>query len=172
MEGPELIIFTGNVGCGKSTMAAELAKKGYVVVNMDTITKMVRGGDYGAYDPRLRPVYHAIERGGIVSALCIKISVVVDRTNMKASDRARYIKIGKNIAGSVSSYCWGVGQPGALKRRLQDPKGIPEKQWIEVYDYMAGEYEEPGFGEGFDSIRFFDIHGEVINETRETDSAA
>lgn len=167
MKEPELIIFTGNVGCGKSTMAAKLAKQGYVVVNMDTITKMVQGGDYGAYDPKLKPVYHAIERGGIVSALCLKVSVVVDRTNMKVSDRARYVEIGRNIAARVISFCWGAGQTAGLSRRLEDPKGIPEKQWREIFDYMYGSYEEPGLEEGFDSVRFFDINGEIIKEDHE-----
>lgn len=164
MKEPELIIFTGNVGCGKSTMAAKLAKQGYVVVNMDTITKMVQGGDYGAYDPKLKPVYHAIERGGIVSALCLKVSVVVDRTNMKVSDRARYIETGRNIAARVISFCWGAGQTVGLNRRLEDPKGIPEKQWREIFDYMYGSFERPAFGEGFDSIHFIDVDGKEIHK--------
>lgn len=172
MEKPELIIFTGNVGCGKSTMAARLAKKGYVIVNMDAIIKMVQGGDYGAYDPKLKPVYREIERGGIITALCFKIPVVVDRTNMKISDRARYVEMGKNAAARVSSCCWGAGDPIGLKRRLEHPKGILKEKWREIFDYMAGSYEEPRLEEGFSSIHFYNIYGEVIDEFKETNFIA
>ena len=166
MEKPELIIFTGNIGCGKSTMAAKLAKQGYVIINGDAITAMVQGGDYGAYDPNKKPIYHAMERAGIVTALFNRFSVVVDRTNMKASDRARYIEIGISYQATISSYCWGAGDSWALKRRLNDRKGIPEKRWREVYEYMAGEYENPSPGEGFESIHFFDINGEIVDEEK------
>jgi len=164
MKKPELIIFTGNIGCGKSTLATELAKKGYVIINGDLITSMVQGGDYGKYDPEKKPIYHAIERAGIVTALLHRFSVVVDRTNMKASDRARYIKMGVAYNTTVVSYCWGSGHPEWLKRRLNDPKGIPEEKWIEVYEYMAGSFERPSLEEGFGLIRFFDINGMIIDE--------
>jgi len=164
MKKPELIIFTGNIGCGKSTEATELAKQGHVIINGDAITTMVQGGDYGAYDPKKKPIYHAIERAGIEVALRYGFSAVVDRTNMKVSDRARFINIGKRYDVLIRSYCWGPGDPKALDRRLKDPKGITKKQWIEVYEHMDGEYEKPTLMEGFDSITFFDNYGEVIGE--------
>lgn len=167
---PELMILTGNIGCGKSTMATRMAKdEGYVIISGDAITAMVQGGDYGAYDPKKKPVYHAIERAGIMTALFHKFSVVVDRTNMKVSDRARYIFMGKFHHAVITSHCWGSGDREDLKRRLEDPKGIPEKQWRGVFDYMAGSYEEPSLAEGFDSIYFFNIHGGITDE--ETDTA-
>lgn len=171
MDKPELVIFTGNIGCGKSTLATKLAGQGFVIINMDSITAMVQGGDYGAYDPKKKPVYHAIEHAGIVNALFNKFSVVVDRTNMKASDRARYIKMGKTYKALIKSYCWGPGEPEDLKRRLNDPKGIPEKQWEEVFDYMAGSYEKPCREEGFNLIYLLDAKG-VITRDEETDPTA
>ena len=164
MKKPELIIFTGNIGCGKSTEATELARKGYVIVNGDLITAMVQGGDYGKYDPEKKPIYHAIEKAGIMTALFHKFSVVVDRTNMKVSDRARYIFMGQFHDAVITSYCWGAGEPEYLKRRLKDLKGIPEDQWIEVYEYMAGSYEQPTLKEGFDSIYFLSIGGGGVSE--------
>jgi len=159
MKKLELIIFTGNIGCGKSTKASELAGQGYVIINGDLITSMVQGGEYGKYDPEKKPIYHAIEHAGIMTALSNNFSAVVDRTNMKVSDRARYIFMGKFHHALITSYCWGPGQPEDLKRRLEDPKGIPEKQWREVFDYMGGEYEAPTLEEGFGSIYFLSIGG-------------
>ena len=167
MEKPELIIFTGNIGCGKSTLATRLVRQGHVIINGDAITAMVQGGDYGAYDPKKKPVYHAIERAGIVAALCNNFSAVVDRTNMKVSDRARYVEVGKLYGARVGLYCWGAGDPVGLERRLCDSKGIPEKQWRGVFDYMAGSYEKPTLEEGFDSIHFLNIFGEFIGDLDE-----
>ena len=169
MKKPELIIFTGNIGCGKSTLATRLARQRCVIINSDAITSMVQGGDYGAYDPEKKPIYHAIERAGITTALFNNFSVVVDRTNMKVSDRARYIDMGKSHDTLIRSYCWGAGDPVGLERRLEDPKGIPEKQWRGVFDYMAGTYEKPGREEGFDSIHFIDLDGMVIDEKDDFD---
>lgn len=159
MNKPELIIFTGNIGCGKSTLATVLAQRGFVIINGDSITTMVQGGDYSAYDPKKKPVYYAIEGAGIVVALCNMFSVVVDRTNMKVSDRARYIAMGKKHGAIVSSYCWGPGDPADLKRRIIDPKGVPGKQWKDVFKQMAESYEKPSQKEGFDSIYFLNIYG-------------
>lgn len=168
MKKPELIIFTGNIGCGKSTLATELAKQGYVIINGDLITSMVQGGDYGKYDPEKKPVYHAIEKAGIMTALFHKFSVVVDRTNMKASDRARYIFMGKFHNALVRSYCWGPGKPEDLKRRLNDPKGISEETWRKVFGHMAGAYEKPYREEGFSLIYLLDAKG-MITIDEETD---
>lgn len=171
MKKQELIIFTGNVGCGKSTLATRLAEQGYVIINGDLITAMVQGGNYGAYDPNKKPIYHAIERAGIATALCNNFSVVVDRTNMKVSDRARYVEVGRLYGAIVNSYCWGPGKPEDLKRRLNDPKGIPEKQWEEVFDYMGGSYEKPCREEGFNLIYLLDAKG-VITTDEEADPIA
>ena len=163
-KSPELIIFTGNVGCGKSTMAAKMAKNGFVIINGDLITIMVQGGEYGAYDPKKKPVYHAIERAGIETALERGFSVVVDRTNMKVSDRARFVEMGKKYDVAIKSYCWGPGSNIALRRRLDDPKGIPESQWEDVFNRMYASYEKPDRDEGFDSISFLDVDGGLIYE--------
>ena len=72
--------------------------------------------------------------------------------------------MGKFHHASIKSYSWGAGDPEHLKRRLNDPKGIPEEKWIEVYEYMAGSYEKPSLEEGFNSIHFIDNDGMVIDE--------
>ena len=147
----EMIIFTGNIGCGKSLIASKLAKKGYVVINSDSITAMVQGGEYGLYDPDKKPVYHGMERVGIVNALTNGLSVVIDRTNMKVSDRAKYIEIGKKYFAYIHSYDWGSGTAGELLRRLENPNGIPATQWRKVHRFMFESYESPSLDEGFDS---------------------
>lgn len=153
MIKPELIVFTGNIGCGKSFIASKLAKKGYVIVNNDAITTMVQGGEYGLYDVNKKPLYKIIETTAISEALKDGFSVVVDRTNMKASDRNRYVDIGKEHNADIISYCWGRGNIIDLERRNNHPRGIPEKTWIDVSVYMYESYEEPTPEEGFSEIR-------------------
>lgn len=166
---PELIIFIGNVGSGKSTLAAKFAKKGYVVVNMDSITAMIGGGEYGLYDYDKREIYHNTEETMIRSALQNGFSVVVDRTNMSAAKRARYIVLGKKYTDKIVAYDWGPGDD--LERRMRDSRGIPFDTWCAVYARMAESYEAPTMEEGFTDVveapksfmcHAFDFDGTIV----------
>lgn len=150
-EKQELIVFTGNVGSGKSLMASKLAKRGYVIINNDAITTMVHGGEYGMYNPSMKRVYSEVEMGVIGVAFQEGFSVVVDRTCMKVSDRERYIDIGKTFGANIHSFDWGPGNEKTLNRRLANPNGIPGKQWENVHKRMAASYESPCLEEGFHS---------------------
>lgn len=172
----ELVIFTGNIGAGKSVLAAKYAKKGHIVVNMDSITTMVQGGEYGMYDSKKKPVYHGTEHAAIISALVEGFNVVVDRTNMKASDRARYIEKANSLANPprIVSVDFGPGNETTLARRLQKPNGIPIKQWGMVHDYMLKSYEKPSIEEGFSEhrkppgryyFRAVDFDGTIVENT-------
>lgn len=175
-EKQELIIFTGNIGSGKSLMASKLAKKGYVVVNNDAITTMVHGGEYGMYNHGMKNVYRETEMAVIETALEGGLSVVVDRTCMKKSDRERYIAFGKIYDTNIISYDWGPGNGRAFKRRLLMPKGITAEQWTKVYYGMKKSYEKPFLDEGFSMVvsqglasqthRFyaFDFDGTIVKQ--------
>jgi predicted kinase len=147
-----LDILVGNIGCGKSTFAAILARrKNAVIVNMDTIQQMVAGGEYGAYDKEKKRVYQETEDTIIRTALYDGFNVVIDRTNMDKKRRKRFIDIGKKYT-EVICYDWGEGNPKDIFKRIKSPRGIPEKQWSEVFDYMCKSYEKPTLAEGFDKI--------------------
>lgn len=171
MKKTELIIFTGNIGCGKSFLASKFAKKGYVVVNNDAITTMVQGGEYGLYDTNKKPLYRDIELAAISEALMAGFNVVVDRTNMKASDRRRYVDIGKGYNVDIVSYNWGRGSIVDLERRCKSPRGISEATWRNVSVHMYEHYEAPTAEEGFGEIRLmqnklsfyaFDFDGTIV----------
>lgn len=148
----ELIIMIGNIGCGKSLIARKFAMNGYVVVNMDSIIKMVAGGEYGHYDPGKKKVYRATEITMISAALKSGISVVIDRTNMSRKKRSPYIELAKQFDVPITGYDWGPGTIQALKQRLSNPLGIPEDQWISVYRNFQDSYETPLLSEGFEEI--------------------
>ncbi len=155
----ELVIFTGNIGCGKSTMARKYAHRGYVVVNMDSITAMVHGGTYGAYNLAMKDIYMQAELSCIYSALELGFSVVIDRTCMKVSDRSRYLNYATDAEnvfrlGHINriSVDWGHGDEETIMRRIKDSRGITVKQWSMVHQKMQDSYEEPTSGEGFDDV--------------------
>ena len=149
----ELIILTGNIGCGKSTKALELAREGYVIINMDSIVTMVGGGDYKLYDVDKKSLYHAIELSILASSLSYGFFTVVDRTNMDIKRRGRYIEIGKVYNAEIISYNWGPGIEEDLIRRNKDNRGHTKKgYWNKVFEKFKKEYEEPSIGEGFDRI--------------------
>lgn len=148
-----LAIMTGNIGSGKSLFAGKLARRGYVRVNNDEITTMVQGGEYGAYDPAKKDVYRAIELAGVDSALNAGLDVVVDRTNMKVSDRERYISIGKKYGAKIISYDFGPGTQKGLDRRQSEPNGISSNVWANVWENFFSKYASPNLSEGFDEVR-------------------
>ena len=152
MTQKELVIMTGNIGSGKSLIASKYAKNGYVIVSMDSIQAMVGGGEYGLYDNEKKDIYHATESSAIVTALDHGLSVVVDRTNMDAGRRSRYIEKGKIFDAKIISYDFGLGDIEGFKRRIKNSHGIPEQQWMGVLHYMQENYQKPSLDEGFDQI--------------------
>lgn len=167
----ELIIFTGNIGCGKSLLASKFAKMKYVVVNNDAIVKMIGGGEYGAYDHNKKEIYHVAEQVIINASLSKGLSVVIDRTNMDKKHRDRFIEIGREYQAKIISYDWGPGTIADMQRRINNPYGVSSRQWQGVFNAMFESYEEPTIDEGFNEIvippkkyRFyaFDFDGTIV----------
>jgi len=149
---PTLNLCIGNIGSGKTLLAAKFAKMGHVVCNMDSIQSMVSGGEYGLYDNAKKEVYQAAEDAIITKALESGLSVVVDRTNMDRKRRRRFIEIGKKYASNIIAYHWGPGDEKCLNRRQANPHGIPAAQWAQVFKFMQDSYEPPTTEEGFSEI--------------------
>jgi len=167
----DLIIFTGNIGCGKSTLASKFAKKGYVVVSNDAITRMIGGDEYGIYDNKKKEIYHTAEEAIIEQSLDSNFSVVIDRTNIDKKGRERFIEIGKKYHANIVSYNWGPGNANDLRRRLKNPHGVSNDTWTNVFDHMIDTYTYPKFDEGFDeclippkNYKFsaFDFDGTIV----------
>lgn len=147
----KLIIFTGNIGCGKSATAAQLAKQGYVIINQDAIVSMIGGGDYNLYDEKKKPIYKRIIWNALNEALDLGFSVVIDNTNMKRKTREKYIEIGNDYSVRIVSYDWGPGIACGFTRRVLDNKGY-KGNWSRVYNILKNQYERPEQEEGFHLI--------------------
>jgi predicted kinase len=167
----ELVLTVGNIGSGKSLLAAKFGKMNHVVVSMDSIQQMISGGIYGAYDVAKKPVYQAVEESTIESALQCGLSVFVDRTNMNRKSRKRFINLAKKYTDKIICYDFGGGDASCLERRLKNPHGVPAKKWNGVFEFMRNSWEKPTIEEGFSNIilapkrfRFyaFDFDGKIV----------
>ena len=148
----EMIILVGNIGCGKSTVALEYARKGYVVINADAITTMIGGGDYTLHDDKKKPIYKGIEYCTLCFAFDKGFSVVIDNTNMDRKTRARHICEANKLGVPVTVIDFGKGDETTLARRLCNTKGISEKQWRSVHKKFQKKYQKPKLSEGIDFI--------------------
>lgn len=148
----ELIIFTGNVGCGKSTVAKNIVTKNkdFIVVNDDSISTMVGGGVYTNYDESKKYFYKCIELYCVDLGLGTNRSVIVDMPNMKRSSRKRFIEIGKRYGVRIISYDWGSGNLEDLERRKKESRDYDG--WETAFNTKKEEYEKPTIEEGFDDI--------------------
>lgn len=150
----ELIVLVGNIGCGKSWYAKQRAKRGDVIVNMDSITEMV-GGEYNNYDSEKKEIYWAIEEKAICESLERGFSVIIDRTNMDKKRRKRFIDIGNRYPWvKIRCLDWGEGTNSDLLNRQEKSvcRGIAESKWEEIFLKMKASYEHPTKEEGFHLI--------------------
>jgi predicted kinase len=150
-----MIILTGNVGSGKSFLASKLAVWGAVVVNMDSIVKMVLGGRYDVYDPNKKDVYRRIEEEAIRAGIESGNEVVVDRTNMDRKTRSRYINIAKSCGSLVTCYDFGSGKglfDKLIERRAKNQRNVTIRRWEKIISHFSEIYEPPSEDEGIDNI--------------------
>lgn len=96
------------------------------------------------------------------------IDVYWDQTNLVVGKRKKIINKMKQAGYRVECICFIPPEAGWLddqkewKRRLESRPGkvIP----TEVISNMAKNYVEPTLEEGFDEIRFYNMHGVMVNE--------
>lgn len=146
-----LRIMIGNIGTGKSLIAHKFAQRGEVIINMDSITRMIGGGEYGSYDSQKRDIYHSAEKVIIETALEQSFDVVIDRTNIDRKSRARFLQFGQKYSAEIIAYDFGAGDTDSLNRRISDST-ISRSVWEKVHCSMSEAYEKPELDEGFSLI--------------------
>lgn len=148
----ELVILTGNIGCGKSSFAREEIGdlKDYIIVNDDAITTMIGGGVYTNYDKNKRSLYKSIELYCVKLGLERGYNVIVDMPNMKPESRKKFIEIGKRYSAKIVSFDWGSGNVEDLDRRKIDHRDYDK--WDEAFKVKKQDYKAPSMEEGFDEI--------------------
>lgn len=156
----KLTIFYGNIASGKSTLAKGFAKDGAVVIDSDSITSMVHGGDYTAYNVDYRPIYKAIENVTIEKALEMGLDVVVDRCSEHRMTRDKYVYIARKFGARTHLIVTGWDKPEVhAKRRFKDdPRGLSYDVWLGVANEKESSRDEISPDEDFDNVSHY-LHG-------------
>ena len=134
---PELIIFVGMQGAGKSTYYRAHLAATHVLVSKDRMP-----------NARNRDVK---QREMIVAALSEGRSVAVDNTNPTPDVRAPLIELGKSLgARVVAYYCETPVKLAVARNRGREGKArVPD---VAIF-VTAKKLVPPALGEGFDEVR-------------------
>lgn len=146
---PVLIILSGSIGCGKSTLCRKLVNiYNATVINKDSLLMSISGDIYGKFDSNKIDFYNKAEEAIVRLAFQMNQVVIIDRLNYNKEERKRFIDIAKEFSIPVYCYDFGSGSEETLKRRLNNPRGVPEKTWVKLYDLVKENYETPSIEEG------------------------
>lgn len=145
-----IIIMTGNIGSGKSTIAKEILSfiNEAVIINDDAITEML-GGNYLNYDENKKELYHDIEEFCVERCIENGFIPIIDMPNMGKKQRKRFIDIAHGKCGIIC-FDFGKGTKEDLIRRIKEPRGY--HNWAEVFNRKQLQYEQPSFDEGINLI--------------------
>lgn len=154
METPTVLLFIGPICSGKSTLAKEAAKKGLIVINDDAVVMACHAGVYSLYSKKLKPLYKSIEMSMLATALSMGRSVVIDRPNMGAASRARFVATAKAFDARLTAVLFPNAGPEvhAAKRFLSDARGLPIEHWVAAARRHQSMWNPPTREEGFDLI--------------------
>lgn len=153
MAKQELIIFVGNIGCGKSTIAREYVSKGYVAIARDQLRYAIGEGEY-IWDDRYEPIIWATEQFMFKGFCNLGINIVVDEINVSRRMRGRYTQYSKLYGYKVKAIVMPrLSMEESVSRRMKDPHGQEDiKVWEQVWARFDKIYEKPTLEEGFDEI--------------------
>lgn len=151
-------ILCGMIGSGKSTYTKAMATSGALVVNDDSIVNAIHGGYNYLYNQRHKYLYKQIENSIIYYGVNEKLTVIIDRPNLKVDTRKRYIGIAKSMDVGVRAIIFPIlGKEIHVNRRIQsDARGLSKEEWEKVYDNHLSIYEPPSISEGFDEIIYYE----------------
>lgn len=128
----QLILFTGVQASGKSTFYQHYFYHTHLRINLDMLKTRHR------------------ENMIFEAALASKTKIVIDNTNMRQIDRARYIQRAKALGFQVISYYFETDLDSTLQRNAQrsGKANIPEKGLKATFYKL----EIPKISEGFDTL--------------------
>lgn len=154
---PKVTIAIGNVGCGKSTVGRETAKREFdtLIINYDSIREMFYG-EYG-----FKKVYEPIVKDSAVSmaiiALLNNLDVYIDEHNLTSEGRTVIVQtLRAHVPRLRIDYLlFPLGKEG-LERRIKEPRNLKPEKWKEIWEELNSIYEPPTPNEGYDYLTYSD----------------
>ena len=153
---PKMEILVGMIGSGKSTYCRSRAAAGAVIVDLDAIVSMIHGGDYTAYTKANKVIYKSAELAVAHTAFAMGNDVIIDRTGITRSQRAKYIAIAKSLDILIQITHFKIETPEIhAKRRAEgDSRGVSYERWLEIAEHHFEVYDKPDESEGYDEIYY------------------
>jgi len=164
-----LIILTGNIGCGKTTVTNWLMEqyegRKIVSISNDAIYMMTGNGDYRRYQPVLGEMYREMFIKCVCAAIDAGATIICDNSHMSVKSRRELIKIATDAGIPVTSIDMGMGDADSLKRRqeAEDDRRTANSVWCLVHQRFAKNYEPPTVDEGFAGVVTGEEIWEIIN---------
>jgi hypothetical protein len=161
-----LEVLVGMVGSGKSQYARKRAKQGSLCIAHDNLTAMLHC-EY-RYEQGLRDCYRGMEESIAWAALNAGRDVIIDRTNLTAESRRRWLRWAREVYDSLNTFngkgpttlvvavAFPVEAPEVHARRRfeADPRGRSYEEWLSVarHHWAQAQAEPLSEGEGFAEI--------------------
>ena len=149
---PEVVILTGNIGTGKSTLTKKYAKKGYIVIARDLLRYAIGNGKY-IFNPKYEPALWRTEYQMLIAFLDTGANIIIDEVGISKSMRFRYLAI---IYPEYKITCIEMprlSKKVAVNRRMKNPhQQADRKLWESIWDKFDKLYEKPTKEECFDKI--------------------
>lgn len=136
---PELVIFIGLQGSGKSSFYMQRFFATHVRINLDMLKTRHR------------------ERTLLQACIAMQQHTVVDNTNLLRTERAVYLGAGRASGFRIVGYFFTPDVPGCLTRNAQrsGPARVPDKAILGA----ARRLQPPMLSEGFDML--YDVRVEA-----------
>jgi predicted kinase len=126
----EAVLFIGIQGAGKSTFYRRRFFDTHVRINLDMLKTRYR------------------EKVFLSACLLAQQRFVIDNTNLKATERARYIAPAQEAGFRIVGYFFAPDVRGSIARNAKRPAPIPVKGLLGA----AKRLEPPRREEGFDAL--------------------
>ena len=150
---PELIITVGNIGSGKSTIARQYVKDGYVAIARDYLRYAIGEGHY-IFNADYEPIIWKVETYMYRKFVDLGVNIIVDEVGMNKNLRKKYINYAKKRGYQIIAMVMKkLPIKEAVNRRMKDPHGQFDRGiWEQVWSDFNRIYQPPKLNEGFDKI--------------------
>lgn len=151
-QKPNLVIFVGNIGSGKTTQTKD-GYPDYQVISRDALRYMIGAGLY-RFSSETEPFIAQGTRALVEVAMRKRLNIIIDETNMSRAMREPYLTLGKAFGYNIGCYLFNTcSRKEAINRRCSNGHGTNDKKvWAMVYDKFQKMYQMPTIEEGFDWI--------------------
>ena len=149
----ELVILVGNIGCGKSTLAAEYISSGYVAIARDYLRYAIGEGKY-IFNRNYEHIIWKTEQFMLKRFMELGVNIVVDEVGVSKKLRKGYLKLAKIFNyKTIALVLPQLSMEEAVDRRMKNPHGQYDRNlWEDVWKGFNSIYQEPKIEEGFDAV--------------------